>query len=174
MSGSATPVWPTPRTAHYYLRRYFVIGQGGKAWSYDGFLAYFLWLLQPAAAYITNHAKCFLGRSGGAQPKEVFDTCATQHLRWEITSFQPNVILSLTSRVRSRDVHELPFSLPEDTVVLSAYHPEGVRSSNSRRKKAKYFADSLHANRQELSALGYNVRRVCESWKRHSRLAIRG
>lgn len=67
--------WPTEETAHHYLHRYYRKRKGFL----DGVIAYFLYLLRPSQAYVTNLAKCHLGRR--PQASAIFGNCATKHLK---------------------------------------------------------------------------------------------
>ena len=155
---SSTPVWPTELTAHHYLKRYMA---GRGKWSYDGFLAYFLYLFRPSAALITDLAKCHFG---DAQNRTVYEQCAERHLEAEARLLQPNLILSFTSLLQdgkliSRYVptlHRVPF--------LTLYHPAAWKGRDQRDKR---FQDQVQNSAAALQSLGHDTNAVCERWRQH-------
>jgi hypothetical protein len=154
-TGSATPCWPDPKTAHHYLRRYL---SSGGSWSYDGFLAYFIWLFRPRDAGVTDLAMCHFGRSQGP---DVYACCAETKLSRLIELLSPNMVVSFTSVLNDRFVADhVPAlaGLPR----LSLLHPaaRGGREPHSRR-----FLEQLAANRTELEPLALDVDAIAMRWK---------
>jgi len=162
-TGAPGPSWPSEDTAHLFLRRYFGIGPGGRSWAYDGFIAYFLWLFQPAAAYVTNLAKCHFG-TGTRQPPEVFSTCGRKHLRQEIEALRPDLILSFTSKAGSSGAIVEWTGIEPGAAVLRALHPAAQASAE---KKAKHLERVLCENQRSLSELGHDTRALIARWTRH-------
>ncbi len=152
--GSETPCWPTTETAPRYLARYL---GANHSWSYDGMLAWFLWWLRPADAYITNVAKCCAMGKG-----EVFRRCARTHLSRELAAFGPDLVVSFTSLVQDRHVlaSRTEATVPEDQVVLSLYHP----SVRSRQQKTERLVAQVEAQRLGLERLGYDVDDLLSRW----------
>lgn len=168
-TGSGTPTWPTEETAHLFLRRYFGVGPGGRAWAYDGFISFFLWFLQPADAYIANVAKCFFGNER-SQPHDVFVTCARHHLRREVEAFEPNLVLSFTALVGTPDdLSALTGATARPRAVLRVIHPAAPMSAA---RKHEALSGRLRANRSGLSDLGYDVDALTAAWTRCRRLAL--
>jgi hypothetical protein len=157
------PRWPTPSTAHLYLRRY--LGRGPRSWSYDGFIAYFLYLLRPADAYITNAAKCYFA----SQTERVFDRCVESHLIREVKFFKPNLLLSFTSKLTDERLRQA--ALSSQAVVLRLPHPASRVTAPEKRKR---FTEALREHRNELRSLRYDPERLIEAWSRHAKRAARG
>ncbi len=157
------PRWPVHETAHLFLRRY--LGRGPKAWSYDGFIAYFLALLRPAAAYVTNVAKCYFSE----QIESVYDTCVRKHLVREVAMFSPNVILSFTAKLT--DAHIARLGLPPSCAVLRLYHP-AARGRVSAGSKVQSFVDEVHLNAERLRRLGISPKDLTTAWREHARRVL--
>ena len=157
-TGSRRPVWPDENSAHHFLRRYF----GRGSWSYDGFLAYFLFLLRPEAAYITNLAKCHLG--GESQLHQVYETCCRRHLNRELEMFAANVVLSFSSKVSSlQHLRELCGSRSQHIrAVLYAYHP--AAPGKGYEAKRLQFSDALERNSLPLRKLGLDLEHAQSRW----------
>ncbi len=157
------PRWPVAETAHLFLRRY--LGRGPKAWSYDGFIAYFLALLRPADAYVTNVAKCYFSE----QTASVYDTCVRRHLAREVAVFSPNVILSFTAKLT--DAHIAQLALPQSCAVLRLYHP-AARGRVSASRKVQSFVDEVDVNAVLLGRLGINPKDLTTAWLEHARRCL--
>ena len=154
-TGSATPRWPDAGTAHHYLRRYL---SSGGSWSYDGFLAYFMWLLRPEQAAVTDVAMCHFG---DLQGPGVYARCAETRLSRQIELIAPNMIISFTSALSDRFISDhLPslVGLPRLTLL----HPaaRGGREPHSRR-----FLEQLAWNRSKLESLSLDVDRIDDRWR---------
>lgn len=146
---AAAPCWPTMDTAHHFLRRYLA---ARGAWSYDGFLAYFLFWLRPQEALITNLAKCHFG---DAQSDEVFQTCARTHLKMEIETLDPNLVLSFTARLSDRFIAEnLQKVLGDVRARLRFYHPAARADRAAKRDR---ILEQLISNADALTALDLNL-----------------
>lgn len=158
------PRWPVPETAHLFLRRY--LGRGPRAWSYDGFIAYFLHLLRPADAYVTNVAKCYFSE----QTESVYDTCVRRHLAREVALFAPNVILSFTGKLT--DAHVAQLGLPRSCAVLRLYHP-AARGRVSADSKVQSFVDEVGINADRLCQLGLDPTDLTAAWLEHARRCLR-
>lgn len=157
-TGSQSPSWPTGETAHHFLRRYF---RADGQWSYDGIVAYFLWLFRPAQAYITNHAKCNFGVR--SQPEEIFETCSRVHLSWEIELFRPDILLSFTSRIRTTgDLLEYldPEIVEDGPPVLYFSSPRPMPHVD----KVRRGFDALTDNAGALTLLGYDADSLVSRW----------
>lgn len=156
LSMDGAPCWPGDNTAFLYLRRY--LGHGPKSWSYDGIIAYFLYLLRPSDAYVTNIAKCHFD----SQTEGVFDTCIRAHLAREVMLFIPNVVLSFTGRLTAqrRSVAGLG-----STPVLDLYHPASRVSTQS---KIDRFLHEVDRNSEQLTLLGHDPTELKDTWQRHS------
>jgi hypothetical protein len=162
LTGSDVPKWPSEENAHHYLTRYF---KGGP-WSFDAFIAYFLYLFRPESAYITNLAKCDFGKEG--QTDDVYKTCSENFLRREIEDVAPNVVLSFTSKVQSqKDLFKwCRYSLGEIEAVLGFYNPGYQRWTTPERTRGK-FDDEMQTNGRALERLGCDVANLRETWHRH-------
>jgi hypothetical protein len=147
-----------------YLHRYLRPG----SWSYNGIVAYFLYLFRPSDAYITNLAKCHFG--GRSQANEVYDTCARLHLRRESEIFRPTLVVSFTARLRQLSRwNELVAGSHTPNAVLSLYHPAAqVRPQD----KIRRFVNSARHCREVLERLGCGVGAVLEGWSRHCQKAL--
>jgi hypothetical protein len=157
-TGFAKPSWPSRENAHHYLRRYLRRIRR-DCWSYDGFIAYFLYLFQPEMAYITNVAKCHFGAS---QKQAVFKTCRATHLTREWSSFRPNLVLSFTQKMQTAVDISTPTTQTGDSIpVLRLWHP-GSRKSALRKREA--FTAELECNKVKLEHIGYNVVELCRQW----------
>jgi hypothetical protein len=154
-TGSSTPRWPDEETAHYYLRRYL---SSGGSWSYDGFLAYFIWLLRPEQAAVTDLAMCHFGE---AQTSDVYSRCSETRLSRQIELIAPNMIVSFTSRLSDRFISD-HLSQLVGLPRLSLLHPaaRGGREPHSRR-----FLEQLDWNRGKLEPLGLDVDRITDRWR---------
>ena len=154
-TGSATPRWPDADTAHHYLRRYL---SSGGSWSYDGFLAYFIWLLRPEQAAVTDLAMCHFG---DLQGPGVYARCAETRLSRQIELIAPNMVVSFTSALNDRFISDHLSSLvglPRLTLLHPAAH--GGREPHSRR-----FLEQLAWNRSELETLSLEVDRIADRWR---------
>jgi len=158
---SKLPIWPDDSNAYHFLQRYI----GGRSWSYDGFLTYFLYLLHPQAAYITNIAKCHFGRR--PQPREVYEICCRRHLSREMEMFAANTVLSFSSKARSLEgLRELcGCSLPGVKAVLYAYHP--AAPGKGYEAKRSQFAAALDRCKVPLQELGLDVVGARDLWISH-------
>lgn len=154
-TGSAFPRWPTPATAHSYLRRYLT---AAGAWSYDGFLAYFLYLLRPADAVITNLALCHFGP---AQGPSVFARCLRTHMGTQATILAPNLVISFTAKLRDRRLmrENLPSLDQVPTIILP--HPAAHVDRWGRRDQ---FLSELERMRTHLDSLGIDVGSLAHRW----------
>lgn len=163
-TGSQVPRWPSDETAPHFLRRY--LARRGP-WSYDGFLAYFLNLLRPEDALVTDLAKCHFGEK---QEASVYERCASLHLRTEIAELQPNMVLSFTSLLRdgflSRTAPEI---LP--LVRLNLFHPASWANADARCER---FSQELASNGDGLLRLGIDAEALSMTWNRHVAAARRG
>jgi hypothetical protein len=130
------PRWPDAENAHLYLKKYFRRGPG--KWAYDGFIAYFLHLLRPSDAYVTDVAKCYFK----PQSEEVFDTCVDAHLAREVQLFEANLVVSFASKLTAKRVERLPI---EESSVLKFYHPAAHKSV---REKEQRVVSELAAKRK--------------------------
>ena len=160
-TGSVAPQWPNERTAPAFLRRYLA---GAGSWSYDGFLAYFLYLMRPAAALVTDLAKCHFGQQ---QSAEVFRRCAATHLETEVQLLKPNLVLSFTSRFRDPKIRERVPSLRTST-VLTLFHPA---ARPKRKARTKRLMEEVAASEAALAHLGYDVPALKARWKSHAEAA---
>jgi hypothetical protein len=161
-TGSRIPLWPTEQTAPEYARRYLL----GGGWSYDGFLAYLMFRLRPEDAYVTNLAKCFLGKASDS-----YRTCAAAHLARGIDLFAPNLVVSFTSLIQSAsDLKRYcgPISGP-DPAVLYLYHFAAYRKYD----KSDGFRRAGTSASPAMRDLGIDPQALVTAWKRDSE-AIRG
>lgn len=157
------PRWPVPETAHLFLRRY--LGRGPRAWSYDGFIAYFLYLLRPTDAYVTNVAKCYFSD----QTESVYDTCVKKHLAREVALFAPNVILSFTGKLS--DAHVAQLGLPPSCAVLRLYHP-AARGRVSAGCKMQSLVGEVNVNADRLRRIGLDPKDLTAAWLEHARRSL--
>ena len=156
MTGSPTPVWPTPVTASAYLRRYLGLS---KCWSYDGFLAYFIYLFRCEAAYVTNVAKCFFSIEG---VNKVASTCANHILSQEVAIFDPNFVISFTSKSPR-------LAIPS----IRLKHPA---ARGQRKTKISQFVEELRRTdvSRVLDKLGIDAQAIQNRWKVDAEIAIKG
>ena len=157
-TGSVTPRWPDADTAHHYLRRYL---SSGGSWSYDGFLAYFIWLFRAEQAAVTDLAMCHFGNLQGPS---VYARCAETRLSRQIELIAPNMVVSFTSALSDRFISDHLSSLV-GLPRLSLLHPaaRGGRAPHSRR-----FLEQLAWNRSKLEPLAIDVDRIADSWRTDS------
>jgi hypothetical protein len=154
-TGSAAPCWPTSATAPFYLRRYLT---AAGAWSYDGFLTYFLYLLRPTDAAITDLALCHFGP---AQGPSIFVRCVRIHMGTQAEVMAPNVIISFTARLRDRRLlwDNVPSLRHVPLLVLA--HPAAHKNRWARRDQ---FLSELERARPELEPLGIDVESLAHRW----------
>jgi hypothetical protein len=154
-TGSAVPCWPTSATAPFYLRRYLT---AAGAWSYDGFLTYFLYLLRPTDAAITNLALCHFGR---AQSRSVFVRCLRTHMPTQAAMLVPNLVIAFTALLRDgRLLRESVPALRQVPVVILP-HPAAHVDRWARRDQ---FLRELERVRPDLEALGIDVGSLAHRW----------
>jgi len=148
-TGSAQPVWPTEKTAPMFLRRYF--RRGRRSWSYDGFLAYFLYLFRPEAAYITNLAKCNFGKTITA---DIVQICSSTHLVEERLLLQPNLVMSFASMSR------------ESVLSMRLYHPAAHKSHTDKmhRLQSELMRPPIYSRMREL---GIDPGEIATRWQEH-------
>ncbi len=163
-TGSNKPCWPTLETGHHYLRRYLT---RAGTWSYDGFLAYFIDLLRPADALITNLAKCHFG--GASQPKRVYRTCARVQMNDEVALFRPNLVVSLSSCFDADIATKYAVTLRQ-VPVIRLFHPASFEGREGRR--ARLIAE-IEQYRAELIALKIPVDAAVRRWNADVQLTAR-
>ena len=165
-TNSVQPCWPTPDTAPRYLDRYM---SRNKSWSYDGFLAYFLYLFRPESAIITNLAKCYFEKSQGGgvfERRRVFERCTNIHLEKEaslIGPTPPNLLISFTSQCDDGILRKFAPSLRSVT-RLKLYHPASDRYGKTPLIKCQRFLEEVDSQATALEKLGYNVPQLQERW----------
>lgn len=148
-----TPQWPTPETAHLFLKKYL----RGGSWSYDGIIALFLYLFRPEDAYITNLAKCYFIDN---QDDAVYDNCAQAHLSREFKLFEPNLVISFTSKLTSEKRRAKQFNPPHAFLRFS--HPASHGGGMPRSSK---FRSELTSNRENLARLSLDVDSILSKWE---------
>jgi hypothetical protein len=154
-TGSDQPHWPTLESGPHYLRRY--LSRAGS-WSYDGFLAYFIDLLRPVDALITNLAKCHFG--GATQPRRVYRTCAKWQMNGEASLFQPNLIVSFSSCFDADIATKYAVTLRQ-APVINLFHPASFKSREDRRSR---LVAEVEQHRTDLLALGIPVDAALQRW----------
>lgn len=153
-TGSPIPRWPAREDAYMYLRRYLGVQ---RSWSYDGLIAYFLQLLRPADALVTNVIKCHFGRNPTVN---VFKTCAQTHLTTEVAILRPNLVLCFGSAYNG---NRLTCGVPALAGVtqLCLLHPA---ARGSARKVADRFSSEIERTAVPLMSLGLDVRGLLNEW----------
>ncbi len=153
-TGKSAPHWPTSETAHLFLRRYL---SSGGAWSYDGFLAYFLYLFRPTDALVTDLAKCHFGDD---QDGRVYKRCASVHLGIEVSTLKPNLVISFTSLLTKRLLEKHVPSLNE-VPRLTLFHPAARPGREPRRDR--FLSELWHAQ-PDIERLGFDLRALADQW----------
>ena len=153
------PCWPTIETAHYFLARYFSIN---RSWSYDGFLAYFLYLFRPESAVITNLAKCYFT----AQNDSVYRRCAEIHLETEAVRLRPNLIIAIGKKCNPSLLRKYVPSL-RSVPLLHFQHPAAGRGNHYDKCQDKYqhIINAILGEEKLLHELGYDVLELIKQWE---------
>jgi hypothetical protein len=156
-TGSVHPRWPDASTGHHFLRRYLV---SSGAWSYDGFLAYFLALLRPTEALITNLAKCHFG---GNQSSSVYQRCANVQMSREVDVLSPNLLVSFTSKFTDAFIRKHIGALAR-LPHLRLIHPAATYEDRISRRDR--FASEMARNSAALVALQMDVDSTVARWEK--------
>ncbi|KAF0246453.1 MAG: hypothetical protein FD180_717 [Planctomycetota bacterium] len=157
------PRWPDEETAPEFLRRYFRASPW--KWSYDGMIAFFLWLLRPADAYVTNVAKCYFKGQGS----DVFETCADAHLAREFELFGPDLVLSFTSEFNTERFRRV--SASRSIALLQLYHPAAWGHVKPAHKIERLLGE-VKRNQRSLASLGIDVEELSSEWRGNSARAL--
>ncbi len=161
-TGCAIPQWPTAATAHHFLRRYL---SSRGAWSYDGFLAYFIYLFRPSEAGVTDLAKCHFGSDQG---RSIYERCAKTHLAFEVDALKPNLIISFTSWLNNRSLVQGHVPAIASIPKLTLFHPAARENRAARESR---FLEEVRNAGAALQGLGINAGALAATWRADVRRA---